>query len=1011
MLTLLINESNPLDGLFANATTGGIGSVPDISVADEGQAVSVQSFTRAGGIITDSFVTGDVLHIGIGDGVNAPVCYVALSSASPATGTMPINTDGMVALFAATVANQLSLTLAVVRTRGAYTNTIFSAPIVIRRSAINISTAVPTPSILGTGVAAALQVAINTALGFVRLDASARLPAVDASQLTNVPNELPSQTGNNGKYLTTNGTATSWATVTGGVTSITGTANEITVTGTTTPTLSLPSALTFTGKTVTGGTFTGGAFNGTVGATTPSTVAGTTGTFSGAVTGATFNAVTINQGLGNDGRSVALGASALAASTTGANNVAIGFHALELLNIGGANVAVGLGALSSNVSGDNNTAIGISALGFTTGSGNVAIGSDAGQYETGSNAFYIDNQDRTNTAGDKAKALIYGTFATTAAAQQLTINAGTITLNGSAVTATSYAGAGTGLTGTASGLTAGNATLAATVTVANEATDTTCFPLFATAATGSLAVKSNAGLTFNSATGLLSATGLAGAFNGTVGATTPSTGAFTTISGTGSLTLGANGGTAGSIQFNGSTSGNAVIGASATGVLTLPDHASGAITLTGAATTPTTGVSIGFSQTRLQIFYSSGFQARLDGGNLTASRIISFPDAAGTLLLSDGSGANLTALNASNISTGTLADARNTVSNTTTTSMANLATVGTLTGGATGAGFTVALSTSTITGSLADARLSANVPLLNAANTFTAANAFSLTPGASASAFSATGAIYAAGTGTTNFPHTLIQPSAATASTTWPTAGTAIGINLTSTTPDFIHCKAAGTGFGGGVGTDYFRVKGDGTVNCAGAIYIRANATQSVYGWAVGISSIVATSGWTMLWAASSTDAAGAKDTSLSRNAAGVLQFGTSAANASGSWLATNGTLSGTLAVTGATTLTGNLTSNGALISTPQALTGAGAVNVTTLTTAVTTTAPAQALTLADGTNGQIKTIVHQALSGGGTWVLTPTTKTGYTTITSIAVGETCTLQFFTTIGWCILSLRGAIAA
>jgi len=121
--------------------------------------------------------------------------------------------------------------------------------------------------------------------------------------------------------------------------------------------------------------------------------------------------------------------------------------------------------------------------------------------------------------------------------------------------------------------------------------------------------------------------------------------------------------------------------------------------------------------------------------------------------------------------------------------------------------------------------------------------------------------------------------------------------------------------------------------------------------------------------------------------------------------------ITNTLAVTGSSTLTGNLTSNGALISTPQALSGAGAVNVTTLTTAVTTTAPAQALTLADGTNGQIKTIVHQALSGGGTWVLTPTTKTGYTTITSGAVGDTCTLQFFTTIGWCILSLRGAIAA
>jgi hypothetical protein len=255
MLTLLINETKPLAGLFAS-TTGGIGSVPDISVADEGQAVSVQTFTRTAGVITDSFVAGDVLHIGIGDGVNAPVCYIELSSASPATGTMAINTVGMVALFAATSANQLTLNVGVVRARAGYTNTIFSAPIVIHRSVIDPDTAVPTPSILGAGVAAALQVAINTALGFVRLDASARLPAVDGSQLTNLPN-------------------------TGGVTSITGTENEITVTGTTTPTLSLPAALTFTGKTVTGGTFTGGAFNGTLGATTPSTIAGTTGVFSG----------------------------------------------------------------------------------------------------------------------------------------------------------------------------------------------------------------------------------------------------------------------------------------------------------------------------------------------------------------------------------------------------------------------------------------------------------------------------------------------------------------------------------------------------------------------------------------------------------------------------------------------------------------------------------------------------------------------------------------------------------
>jgi hypothetical protein len=44
---------------------------------------------------------------------------------------------------------------------------------------------------------------------------------------------------------------------------------------------------------------------------------------------------------------------------------------------------------------------------------------------------------------------------------------------------------------------------AATITVANEATDTTCFPAFFTAATGDLGPKSNTGLTYNSATNAL----------------------------------------------------------------------------------------------------------------------------------------------------------------------------------------------------------------------------------------------------------------------------------------------------------------------------------------------------------------------------------------------------------------------------------------------------------------------------------------------------------------------------
>ena len=63
----------------------------------------------------------------------------------------------------------------------------------------------------------------------------------------------------------------------------------------------------------------------------------------------------------------------------------------------------------------------------------------------------------------------------------------------------------------------GNVTGAATqVTVADESSDTTCFPLFATAATGNLPPKSGTNLTFNSSSGALTATSFVGALTGNV---------------------------------------------------------------------------------------------------------------------------------------------------------------------------------------------------------------------------------------------------------------------------------------------------------------------------------------------------------------------------------------------------------------------------------------------------------------------------------------------------------------
>ena len=94
----------------------------------------------------------------------------------------------------------------------------------------------------------------------------------------------------------------------------------------------------------------------------------------------------------------------------------------------------------------------------------------------------------------------------TAATGNLAPKSGTnLTFNSSSgvLTATGFAGALTGnVTGTAS--------IATTVTLANEATDTTCFPIFATAATGNLAPKTVSSLSFNSNTGALSATSFVG---------------------------------------------------------------------------------------------------------------------------------------------------------------------------------------------------------------------------------------------------------------------------------------------------------------------------------------------------------------------------------------------------------------------------------------------------------------------------------------------------------------------
>jgi hypothetical protein len=92
-------------------------------------------------------------------------------------------------------------------------------------------------------------------------------------------------------------------------------------------------------------------------------------------------------------------------------------------------------------------------------------------------------------------------------------------VTGNADTATTLATArtigGTSFNGSAN-IAVALASVGTAVTVADESSDTTCFPLFTTAATGDLPPKSGTNLTFNSSSGLLTATSFAGALTGNV---------------------------------------------------------------------------------------------------------------------------------------------------------------------------------------------------------------------------------------------------------------------------------------------------------------------------------------------------------------------------------------------------------------------------------------------------------------------------------------------------------------
>ena len=86
------------------------------------------------------------------------------------------------------------------------------------------------------------------------------------------------------------------------------------------------------------------------------------------------------------------------------------------------------------------------------------------------------------------------------------------------------------------------------------------------------------------------------------------------------------------------------------------------------------------------------------------------------------------------------------------------------------------------------------------------------------------------------------------------------------------------------------------------------------------------------------------------------------------------------------------------LNSTSQAITGDGststAIEITNPVTEVNATSAAAPCTLADGANGQIKTIINISTAGTNDVTITPSNLRGGTTVTLNAPGETVSLMF-----------------
>jgi hypothetical protein len=278
----------------------GVSGNPQIELSNQLQLFSNASLNgfvvlTSGGAVTSTTMVGTANQIGITNptGVGNPVFSIADNPVMPGTGamTIPKGTSGQqpVASVDGMIRYDTSYGAFYGYSGGSWNQFSLSGGV----TQVNTGTGLTGGPITGVGTVSIADTTVTygsygstTQVGTFTVNAQGQLTAASSVAIS--------------------------ASGIGAVTTINGTANEITSSGASTVTLSLPAALTFTGKTVTGGTFTGttvtgatqtgGTINNTpIGATTPSSGAFTTisASVSGTIGGDTITTNTATQTLTN----------------------------------------------------------------------------------------------------------------------------------------------------------------------------------------------------------------------------------------------------------------------------------------------------------------------------------------------------------------------------------------------------------------------------------------------------------------------------------------------------------------------------------------------------------------------------------------------------------------------------------------------------------------------------------------------------------------------------------------